>query len=78
VSGTPVSLSYPSETITVRQGEAAELVFALRASEREFVEGEPMLVGAVAYPLAQEAKTLPIPAGVRYLVPDGGKRALEK
>jgi hypothetical protein len=66
------------ETITVRQGEAADLVFVLRSSEREFVEGEPMLVGAVAYPLAQEAETVPTPAGVRYLVPDGESRALEK
>jgi len=66
------------ETLTVRQGEAADLVFVLRSSEGKYAEGNPVLGGAVAYPLAQEAKTVPTPVGVRYLVPDGGRRALEK
>ena len=44
------------ETITVRQGEAAHLVFALRASEGKYVEGNPVLESAVAYPLGQEGR----------------------
>jgi hypothetical protein len=66
------------ETLTVQQGEAAELVFVLRSSEGKYAEGNPVLESAVAYPLAQETKTVPTPVGVRYLVPDGGRRALEK
>lgn len=66
------------ETIEVRQGQPAELVFVLRSSEGKYAEGNPVIEGAVAYPLAQEAKTVPTPVGVRYLVPDGGRRALEK
>ena len=68
------------ETLAIRQGEAADLVFALRGSEAPpaFFEEEPIVEGAVAYPLEQEAKTVPDPSGLGYLVPDGGSRALEK
>ena len=65
------------EAIAVRRGEAADLVFVLRASEGEFSERNPVPIKAVAYPLRQGAKTVPAPEGVSYLVPDGGSRALE-
>lgn len=53
-------------------------MFVLRASEGKYVEWNPVPKGAVAYPLGQGAKRVPTPVGVRYLVPDGESRALEK
>ena len=53
-------------------------MFVLRSSEGRYTEGNPVIEGAAAYPLDQEAKTVPTPVGVRYLVPDGGRLALEK
>ncbi len=74
-----IPLPPEQEAIAVRRGETADLVFVLRASEGEFSERSPVPTGAVGYPLGQEAKTAPAaPMGVRYLVPDGGSRALEK
>ena len=66
------------ETVAVQRGEAADLVFALRASEGEFEEGSPVVEGVKAFPVGQEVEILPGDTGVRYLVPAGKDRALEK
>lgn len=66
------------DTVAVQRGEAADLVFALRASEGEFEEGNPVVEGVAAYPVGQEVEILPGDSGVRYLVPAGKDRALEK
>lgn len=65
-----IPLPPEQEAIAVERGKAADLVFMNGAN--------PPLTGAAAYPLGQEAKTVPTMMGIRYLVPDGGKRALEK
>jgi hypothetical protein len=64
-----VPLLPETETIAVERGKAADLAFAGR---------DPVLTGAVAYPLEQEAKTVPAFEGVRYLVPQGERRTLNK
>jgi hypothetical protein len=66
------------DTVAVRRGEAADLVFVLRASEGEFEEGNPVVEGVAAFPVGQEVEILPGDTGVRYLVPAGQDRALEK
>lgn len=66
------------DTVAVQRGEAADLVFVLRASEGEFEEGNPVVEEVAAYPVGQEVEILPGDEGVRYLVPAGKNRALEK
>ena len=66
------------DTVAVQRGEAADLVFVLRASEGEFEEGNPVVERVAAFPVGQEVEILPGDTGVRYLVPAGRDRALEK
>ncbi|MDQ4126695.1 MAG: hypothetical protein M3151_01845 [Actinomycetota bacterium] len=66
------------DTVAVQRGEAADLVFVLRASEGEFEEGNPVVEGVSAFPVGQEIEILAGDTGVRYLIPAGKGRALDK
>ena len=73
-----IPLPEERETLAVKRGETLDLVFVLRSSEGRFDERDPKVTGAVAYPLNQETKTVPMPPEDRYLVPGGSSRELTK